>query len=1074
MPAVGKEPVETIMQTITLGRMLFLLCSLFISHNLFAQTNIALNKTATASTSLTSALNAVDGNGGTRWESAHGISPSWLSVDLGASYNLSSVVIDWEAANAANYEVQGSTNGTSWNTIASRTGGTFGTRTDTVAASGTYRYVRINCTQRSTGNNWGYSVWELKVYGAAPASNSAASIPANLNLATGAIVAASSQQQPAALAIDNNPGTRWESIHAIDPSWISLDFGSAKTLSSVVIDWEAANAANYLVQGSNNNATWTDLASRTGGTFGARTDTLAVTGSYRYLRVYGTARNAGNQWGYSIFELRVYGSGGTGSSTPGSIASSIAPSSIPASSSSRSSTPVVPSSSSVATSIPANVNYKPLFPTQFSQEVSRNWRIEPDGTIVTFGSGRARARHEAETIFYTFPSFYHEHRTFKFEVHDHTPKGESRVEIFYEPEYANFNDIGCRKSLFNPYRSYFGDNGGFTRIATADPATGKGERWRCVGTRFVPGEREGQTTLRTGEFYDFEFQQWLGFTETDPKVSAQRVYYTDTFRIKLGSPGLYIVNNDELNAKLSAGGAATAAPVRAFKGIAQADVISTSGVLVDSSGQGYMPVRSPQGIAKGYQKPSYLVTNPANNATVTYRDGGQIFTDLVLEYAPTAASPFIVDRHDYLWTSFFREALNTRWETHNGFLNGRRIFHTDFVNGKHFEPGNPDFPELANLSTGLTINNSCVGCHTNNGRGLAPVAGQLPNTMAVKVSSGSTDAQGNALPHAYYGKVLQPQSRNGGVPAEATTSLSYSTVAGNFNDGTAYQLQAPSYSVQVLDQAGGQVNFFSPRMAQTIVGLGLLEAVPEATLLQRHDPNDSNGDGISGRAVQVTDAKTGDQRIGRFGWKANIATLEQFTADALHEDIGVSTSIFQGPACGANQTACRNAGPAGIELNDARVNLVAVYMQALGAPARRPETVNNADVVRGEQVFASLGCGGCHTPSMTTDYGHPLAELRGQTIKPYTDLLVHDMGDGLADRLTGNAALNREWRTPALWGLGLTEAVNGHTRLLHDGRARTINEAILWHGGEASASQSAYKAATAAQRNDLIKFLESL
>jgi CxxC motif-containing protein (DUF1111 family) len=111
---------------------------------------------------------------------------------------------------------------------------------------------------------------------------------------------------------------------------------------------------------------------------------------------------------------------------------------------------------------------------------------------------------------------------------------------------------------------------------------------------------------------------------------------------------------------------------------------------------------------------------------------------------------------------------------------------------------------------------------------------------------------------------------------------------------------------------------------------------------------------------------------------------------------------------------------------------------------------------------------------MTTDYGHPLAELRGQTIKPYTDLLVHDMGDGLADRLTSNAALNREWRTPALWGLGLTEAVNGHTRLLHDGRARTINEAILWHGGEASASQSAYKAATAAQRNDLIKFLESL
>lgn len=553
------------MQTINLSRMLILLCSLFISHNLFAQTNLALNKTSTANTALTSALNAIDGNGGTRWESVHGVSPSWLSVDLGASYNLSSVVIDWEAANAANYEVQGSVNGTNWTTIATRTGGAFGTRTDTVAASGTYRYVRINCTQRSTGNNWGYSIWELKAYGAVPASSSAASV-AQTNIALGAAVSASGQAQPASLAIDNNSGTRWESTHGVDPAWIALDFGTSRTLGSVVIDWEAANAASYRIEGSANNSSWTTLATVNGGTFGGRTDTLTISGSYRYLRVYGTVRSTGNQWGYSIYELKVFGSGGAPVSSVASSIRSSTPASIPASSSSRSSTPAVPSSSGVAASIPTNVNYKPLFPTQFSQAVSRNWRVEPDGTIVTFGSGRARARHEAETIFYTFPSFYHEHRTFKFEVHDHTPKGESRVEIFYEPEYANFNDIGCRKSLFNPYRSYFGDNGGFTRIATADPATGKGERWRCVGTRFVPGEREGQTTLRTGEFYDFEFQQWLGFTETDPKVSAQRVYYTDTFRIKLGTPGLYIVNNDELNAKLSAGGAATAPPVRAFRG----------------------------------------------------------------------------------------------------------------------------------------------------------------------------------------------------------------------------------------------------------------------------------------------------------------------------------------------------------------------------------------------------------------------------------------------------------------------------------------------------------------------------
>jgi hypothetical protein len=190
-----------IMQTITLGRILFLLCSLFLSHNLFAQTNLALNKTATASSALTPALNAVDGNGGTRWESVHGVSPSWWSVDLGANYALSSVVIDWEAANAASYDVQGSVNGTTWTTVATRTGGAFGTRTDTVAATGTYRYVRINCTQRSVGNNWGYSFWELKVYGSVPQTSSASSAPANLNLATTATVTASSQLQPAALAV---------------------------------------------------------------------------------------------------------------------------------------------------------------------------------------------------------------------------------------------------------------------------------------------------------------------------------------------------------------------------------------------------------------------------------------------------------------------------------------------------------------------------------------------------------------------------------------------------------------------------------------------------------------------------------------------------------------------------------------------------------------------------------------------------------------------------------------------------------------------------------------------------------
>lgn len=346
------------MYRITIMRFFQICCAVLLlaSSNLYAQVDLALNKVVSASTAIQPAANAVDGNAGTRWESAVATDPSWLSVDLGSQYNLSSVVIDWEAANAATYQIQGSTNGSTWVTLVAKTGGTFGNRTDTTTVSGNYRYVRIYGTARSTGNQWGYSIWSLKVYGSVasstPSSSSvASSVPANINLALGRVVAASSALLPAANAVDGNAGTRWESAHNADPSWISVDLGSAKTLSSVVIDWEAANAANYLVQGSSDNANWTTLVTRTGGVFGNRTDTNTVSGSYRYVRIYGTARSAGNNWGYSIFEFRVYGSSGPVSSASSSVSST------PATSSSRSASSVTSSAGSCNTlpSIPTSL-----------------------------------------------------------------------------------------------------------------------------------------------------------------------------------------------------------------------------------------------------------------------------------------------------------------------------------------------------------------------------------------------------------------------------------------------------------------------------------------------------------------------------------------------------------------------------------------------------------------------------------------------------------------------------------------------------------------------------------------------
>lgn len=274
---------------------------------------VSQGRTATTNSQVQPAANAVDGNGGTRWESAAGVSPSWLMVDLGSSQALTSVVIDWEAANAGSYTVQASNNNLSWTTLKTVTGGTFGARTDTHSVSGSYRYVRINATERSVGNQWGYSVFEFKVYAqlaassssSSSSSSSAANSSSSGSQITPVSATASTAMTPAQMAIDKNPGTRWESSHNVDPSWISFDLGSNKTLSSIAIDWEAANAANYVVQGSTDNANWVDIASKTGGAFGNRTDTLALSGNYRYLRIYGTARSTGNQWGYSIWEVRI-------------------------------------------------------------------------------------------------------------------------------------------------------------------------------------------------------------------------------------------------------------------------------------------------------------------------------------------------------------------------------------------------------------------------------------------------------------------------------------------------------------------------------------------------------------------------------------------------------------------------------------------------------------------------------------------------------------------------------------------------------------------------------------------------
>jgi CxxC motif-containing protein (DUF1111 family) len=275
----------------------------------------------------------------------------------------------------------------------------------------------------------------------------------------------------------------------------------------------------------------------------------------------------------------------------------------------------------------------------------------------------------------------------------------------------------------------------------------------------------------------------------------------------------------------------------------------------------------------------------------------------------------------------------------------------------------------------------------------------------------------------------------------------------------------------VVDGPLGDV-LISPRIAPAVFGVGLLEGVPAAAIEAAADPDDEDGDGISGRVNHVLDPVTGERVLGRFGWKANVPSVRAQNAGAFAGDIGITSTVFPRQSCTPAQAEC-SAQPTGgdPEVDDAKLDQVTFYTRTLAVPARR--AVAQAATRDGQRTFDELGCASCHTPEQRTG-ASDVAALSEQVIRPYTDLLLHDMGAGLGDGRPDGEATGREWRTPPLWGIGLVETVNGHTRFLHDGRARNLLEAILWHGGEAAESRDRFAQLSADDRADLLAFLESL
>ena len=947
-------------------------------------TNIALNKPATASSALggNTAAMAFDGNAGTRWESTHAVDPSWVQVDLGNSYNVTSVKLVWEPAYATAFQIQVSPNGTTWTNVYSTTTGTGGTQTLTV--SGTGRYVRMNGTVRAL--QYGYSLWEFEVYGTlagGPTSTftrtNTAGAPTNTptrtntpngptntptrtptatftqppagcgttNIALNKTTTASSIENagtPANLAVDGNTGTRWSSL-AADPQWIQIDLVTTQSICRVKLNWEAAYGKNYQIQVSNDATNWTNIFTTTTGD-GGIDDLTNLSGSGRYVRMTGTAR--GTAYGYSLWEFDIYAGSSGPSATPTKTAT----------------TGPTPTDAPLGSVVPLFNSGTALEPVTV---------VDTGTALITRYNDRARDRHAREGNFALYDhylSHYWEQRTAAIELIDRVAKGGTDI---------TFNVTTQWKLSAPEFRIWFrGINtvAEYNYNASMPLVSGPDANGITNYSITVNYNNTFNRAIQIGDRMEIEISQFLDA----PPVGRANYYGTAT---------LYIVGQGGM------------VPWEA------------QGALLDSFP---LPQSAWQG---GWMTLPYQYSNEPLHR-------------------------------------FKQMAPNTAPQNGQPFMQGRRLFHTNFSDGSHSELNgeNGIFTQQIGKLGPRFYTSTCDTCHINDGGSLPPAIGTTLTTMVVKVGNASGGADPNL------GSSLQPFNNAGA--SEGTVSISgYTLTNGTYGDGTAYQLRKPNYTFA----GGANPTNFSIRKTPHLVGLGLLEAVTESSIAAIADPNDSNGDGISGRMQTVVDPQTGQTRMGRFGWKAGRATIAQQTAGALNADMGVTTTIFPNLDCGSAQGNCGS----GNEISNADLDLLRRYVALLGVAARR--NLNDAQVQQGETLFTTANCIACHKATLTTSPFAPLNEVRSQTIHPYTDLLLHDMGTGLADNLPEGIATGAEWRTAPLWSIGLTAGVSGGEAYLHDGRARTIAEAILWHGGEANAAKEAFRTMSAANRAALIAFI---
>ena len=992
-----------------------------------------------------SAAAAIDHNESTRWSSSFTDS-SDLTLDFGKVEVITRVRIQWENAHAAQYLLQVSNDESNWTTIHTANNSQGGTE-DLGNLSGQGRYLRMQGIKRSS--QYGYSIFEIQALAGTPAAplpdptpEPTPADPAKPGVPIVPSAATSSPLEnpgmPAAMAIDGKPNTRWASKFE-DGAWIQFDFGAKTQIGYMRLFWENSYGKEYALLVSDDEQNWTQLRYVSNGRGGVE-EFFNLAANARYVRLQGVAR--ASQYGYSLFEVE-FRSPGSDNTLPSNATSALR----------------YPVNGSGLQPLP--VSAEPLETLQFTL---------PDGSLVTRFGARGLARHGRErgtewneigygpneTVdpatgllvdkgpgnYLTFVSQYFKNRTWGFEIIDN-----SRVPGVIKPTL-----------IVNQYNTVDFLNGGVAFFRAFDRPGVTGYGWMAPGElvdrnvpvcKPVPYPPNGKLANPTGinGACTLLVKEYPGHGDLDSNgfpngkdIPARPLVVGDIIEV---SPSMFSTN-EAMAAKGDNGG------IRYY---------SSEWTYV--VGKGLKPWYGVQPRLNSVPLPEETLSGGLGSVSYNYSNNGLFM--------------------------FQQPHNNIGMQNMQRFVEGRRLIHTNFTTGDHNEPGNDRYTPAVGLQ-GQRFNQSvCIACHVNNGRSTAPSSLNLRlDTMSIRVAS--ADASGQQVPHPQYGAAVQmnvlstsgsSQSWGNGVRVGKFETSSVRLV-----DGTVFELRKPIPTFE-----GPVPEMFSLRAAQPMVGLGLLEAVPEADILARARTSPDE-DGIKGVANFAFDPETGAVRLGRFGWKASKATLRHQTADALLLDMAVTSPIYPNLTCSFDRAGCASAASKR-GISEADLQSMSNYLALLAVPAQRSlssgfpkgvapmeeHSVNPQQVSAGAKLFQGMRCTACHTAEMKTGPGHLLAELRNQTIRPYSDLLLHNMGPGLADKVVEGQAKGEMWRTAPLWGIGYTDKVmgnDGKAGYLHDGRARNLTEAILWHGGEADRSRQRFENLSAADRQALLAFLKSL